>query len=236
MINIFVAFLISLSYHTGRIVYAPVLRFAKNILLVLPVVFLLLGAFQIINIFAYIQDSRNVSISNSSGKVQEVFVDSRTSIYSDVLLELSKQNAFLFGLGGVGRTETSLADITYNNFSEIYKEGRIATESGMLNFLQWGGIFSVLAYTFLFYRASSLALNYSRNWFCKALAVWIAYKFMFSFIDDVLIYNNNTLALMLSFGMCFNRKLRSKTDRDLTDMFNFIFSDRRISRIVRAPK
>ena len=126
-----------------------------------------------------------------------------------------KDDAVLFGLGSSGKTETSLIDVTSADFSEIYKEGRRSTESGMLNYIQWGGIVGGMVYFLLFVKASYYGIFKSRNWFCIMLGLWVAYKGLFSFIEDRISFSISSLFIFISLGICLNKNIRLMSDEKI---------------------
>ncbi|MDE1190594.1 MAG: hypothetical protein PW786_00390 [Arachidicoccus sp.] len=229
MINIIVAYLISFTFLFKKIgistkITNRLFNYIRIILLVSPIVLIILGITGIFNIFAMNDSlSSSASIKNSSNNEQELLVDSRTTIYSDVFIELKNQNSYFFGLGGNGKTHSSLTSISYANFDKIYQGGRPQTESGMLNFIQWGGIFSSCLYFLLITYAAYLAIKKSNNWFIKAIGLWIAYKGIFSFISDSQEYDNNTLFLMITIGIALNTTLRNLSEKEMKLFLQTIF-------------
>ena len=107
-----------------------------------------------------------------------MLVDSRTSIYEDVFDELNRRNAYLIGLTANGKTQTSLSDISNADFSEIYKNGRPGTESGMLNQIQYGGIIGFICYSVLFIGATYFAIWKSRNRYMILIGLFVSFKYI----------------------------------------------------------
>lgn len=213
MINISFAFFLIVIYYI-----LPIKKrfhfyiFLNSTLIISPIVFLLLGITGVFNIFK-ISEYKNYSYTAEGRKGErDLLVDSRTGIYEDVFFELKKQNAEIWGLGGVGKTETYLSD---KGHAHIYKEGRRGTESGMLNYFQWGGIIGALLYFILMAKASVLALYSSNNWFSKILGVWISFKLLFSFIEDKQTNSIHYFLIILSIGICYNQKIRNFTDKQI---------------------
>ncbi|PXY45702.1 hypothetical protein DMB68_00465 [Flavobacterium hydrophilum] len=159
------------------------------------------------------------SIETSNGNKQDLLIDSRTSIYSDVFSELKKQEAFVFGLGASGKTKTSLTEVSYADFDKIYKEGRRRTESGMLNYIQWGGMIGGLVYFLLFVKASFLGIYRSRNWFCVMLGIWVAFKGLFSFIEDATYFSVSSIFIFFAIGICMSKKIRQLDDLEIKVFF-----------------
>lgn len=224
MINIIVALgILSTFLWKNKFLVLNLMRVARMLFLILPVLFLGLGVLGVFNIFLIGKVYSDIKISSASSS-QEVFVDSRTPIYADVFNQLVKDDALLFGLGGSGKTETSLIDVTSVDFSEIYKEGRRGTESGMLTYIQWGGLIGGFCYYLLFVKASYYGLYKSKNWFCIMLGLWVAYKGFYSFIEDSLSFSISSIFIFLPIGICMNKRIREMNDSDFKLMFRYIIN------------
>lgn len=197
-------------------------QYISLVLLVAPLIFLYLGLMGIFNIFK-IGDIYETSYTVSGGIKQgerNLLVDSRTSIYTDVFSELDRKNAYLWGLGINGKTQTSLVDKGYD---EIYKEGRRATESGMLNYIQYGGFIGLLMYYSLIAYAACLALWRSNNRFCIFLGIWLSFKLFLSFIEDPPSPNVYYFFIILTISLCYNERLRHMNNTQIKQLFNYIF-------------
>ena len=193
---------------------------------VIPIIFLILGLLGIFNIFK-IGDIYENSITVSGGikkGERDLFTDSRTSIYEDVFTELSNRHAYIFGLSANGKTETSLIDITNSQFSKIYSDGRPGTESGMLNHIQYGGLIGFIFYSLLFIYASYLAIWKSNNRFTVVIGLWIAFKYILSFIEDRMAINIHYFFIIIAISICYNNRIRKLDDLEIKKFFRYIFN------------
>ena len=217
-LNAGIAFFIFLFYQFIKSVALRKLLFYLFVLS--PIILLFLGLFCDFNIFSNIGEEDSVELTEGGRAAN---VDSRTSIYLDVMLEIDKKKAYLFGLGGNGKTETSLSDNAYVDYGEIYKYGRPGTESGMLNNIQYGGIFGLLVYSLLFIVAAKRGVFNSNNEYMRMLGMFIAFKFLYSFIEDRLGAQASSFYLFLWIGMCYNKYFRCMTDFEIKQYFNQVF-------------
>lgn len=216
MVNILMAILILSTYFIRlKSGFFGLIKTVRFVFLSLPLIFLTLGFFGLFNVFAFGDALEQYEISDSSGKTQNIFIDSRSSIYNDVFSALEKENAYFFGLGATGKTETQLSKVIYADFDKVYKEGRRGTESGMLNYLQFGGILGGFFYFLLMARASYLAVYRSNNWLLVSVGIWNAFKFMFSFIEDPSVFTIATVFNFICIGICFNKQLREMNDLEI---------------------
>ena len=206
---------------------APVLT--KNIvkagvfasLILIPIILFIMGVSGVFNVFEYMEESYTYQASEDA---RDMFADSRTDIYNDVFTELQDQDAMLWGLGGIGKTHTPLEDIKYYNFDEIYAHGRSGTESGMLNYIQYGGMLGLLIYGLLLIVASYKAVFKSNNKLMVLVGLYVAFKFLFSFIEDRVGFQPNTFYLFLAVGMCYNVSLREMDDEEMREYIQQVFA------------
>ena len=189
-------------------------------LILVPVTFFALGISGAFNIFQYMEDSYSYQ---ATGGKRDMFVDSRTAIYDDVFSELSEKDAIAWGLGGNGKTRTSLTELKNANYDEKYKYGRPGTESGMLNYIQYSGLIGFLVYGLLLIVGSFRAVFKSNNQLMVLIGVFIAFKFLFSFLEDRIGFQPASFYLFLTIGMCYNVKLREMDDDEMSEYIQQIF-------------
>lgn len=224
LLNIVIAYLISFTYYFRRIkLVLPNIKIVRKFLLLSPLILIVLGLSGIFNVFQIGEVIGEFNIESKEGSKDDLVVDSRTGIYLDVILELNKEKAFLWGLGGSGKTDTYLTEKEWSNFDEIYKEGRRATESGMLNYAQYGGAIGICIYFLLFVKSSYLSIYKSNNWLFVMIGLWLLFKGLFAFIEDRLYLNLNFLFLMLTIGMSFNESLRQMSNSEIKVFVRSIF-------------
>jgi hypothetical protein len=201
-------------------------RFLKNdlvrkvlisALIISPLFFLFMGITHTFNIF----ESMNGLDILSTG-ARNMTVDSRTGIFVDVFSGIEKEGAYLFGLGGNGKVNTSLVFNVNHDYNLIYKYGRTTSESGILNFIQQGGLMGFVVYSLLLIFAVMKA-NRSQNTFMKMLSVFIAFEYLYSFVQVPLKTNGTTFYLMLWIGMCYNKSFRNMTNPQMKEYLRTIF-------------
>ena len=219
LINIIVAFLICFTYifKNSNSMFGY-LKIFRAFLLYSPFIFILLGAIGVFNVFKIGDNFKDILLEDGSGNSQPAFIDSRTGIYKDVFTQLSKDKAFFFGLGASGKTKTYLTDVNYGNFDKVYSEGRRGTESGMLNYIQYGGILGGFIYFMLFFRASYLAVYKSNNWLMVMIGIWVSFKGFYSFIEDTTVFSVSIIFIFIPIGMCFNKDLRSMNEDEIKSL------------------
>ena len=216
------ALILIISFIKNPFLLKNIGRFVFIFFSIAPLIFLYLGLSGTFNIFKIGELYEGVTIE-SNNNTRNALVDSRTSIYQDVFGELSKNKSFLLGLGGNGKTETSLIELQYSDYDIIYKEGRRSTESGMLNYIQWGGVITAFFYWLLLVFGSYKAIFLSNNKFIFMCGLFLSFKIFYSFIEDAVQINISSFYLMLLIGMCYNLSLRGANSTDLKYYMNLIF-------------
>lgn len=211
-LNFFITLLIVSTYYYKSYKILSLMKYLRVTFLITPIVFLYLGISDDINVFKVVEDYQTVSTLEIGKDGRIATVDSRTSIYQDVLQDIEKKSAYIFGLGFNGKVTTSLGEL--DGYEDLFNKGRSNSESAMLNYLQWGGLIGVLSYYLLFWIASYFALFKSKNWFCVMTGLWISFKLTFSFIDDVISFNPSTIFLFMTLGICFNSTIRQMNEID----------------------
>ena len=190
-------------------------------LISVPLILFTLGLAGTFNVFRYMEGEYTYQVSDET---RDMFADSRSGIYNDVFSELRNQDAMIWGLGGNGKTHTSLADLKHYSFDEIYVHGRPGTESGMLNYIQYGGLFGLLLYGLLLIVGAFKAVFQSNNKFMVLIGLYVAFKFLFSFLEDRVGFQPHTFYLFLTIGMCYNVKLREMDDDEMTEYIQQVFT------------
>ncbi len=223
LINIIVCVLILFMYYiVPHIVYKKIIKSFFVLLVIAPLIFIVLGLSGVYNIFTLGDKFDEVTITSNTNE-RNLLVDSRTGIYIDVFSELSRQNAYIWGLGGVGKTKTSLTDNQNADYDKIYKEGRRGTESGMLNYFQLSGFIGALSFWLLLTLGAYKAIFKSNNSYYLMLGLFVAFKVLYSFVEDSLNPNIATFYLMIMIGLCYNFRLRNLREIEIKKIFNLIF-------------
>lgn len=215
LINNIVPFAIIALYYSS-LYKTAINKLLMALLIIMPILFFMLGAYGSFNIFKYMEDVSDYSINN---EVRSLTTDSRSGIYDDVLSEIDRRQAYIWGLGGNGKTPTSLIK---HGYGDIYQFGRPGTESGMLDHIQYGGLLGFFSYGLLLIAAAFKASN-SKNDFIRMLGIFIAFKFLYSFVEDKVTTNAQTIYLFLWISMCYNKQFREMSNVQIKRYFRLIF-------------
>jgi O-antigen ligase len=176
---------------------------------VLPVFLLYLGITGQFNIFSDLFTSA-VMTTNVNGD-ENLAADTRTFLYYEVFRSLINEEAFIFGLGASGSYESY-------SFSYLVDNRRYASETGFLNVLLNMGIVGVVSYFFVLYSASYYALFRSNNSLAKMIGLFLIFRWVLFFVEDMTAYGVSMYFLWISIGLCYSNRFRNLTDADLVSL------------------
>ena len=100
--------------------------------------------------------------------------------------------------------------------------------SGLANVFTWTGLIGVILYSILFFRASYFAVNKSKNIYAKMLGIYVAFRWLYAWVEDVNNFSLNYFMLMVMIGLCFSHSFRHMTDKEVVFWVRGIFDNRYI--------
>ena len=106
------------------------------------------------------------------------------------------------------------------------RDERLGNEVGVLNVFTWLGIVGVLLYLLVFFRASYLAINLSNNIYAKMLGVYVSFRWLYSWVEDINNFSLNYFMLWLMIGLCFSHSFRAMTNYEVTIWIRSVFDYR----------
>ncbi len=187
----------------------------RKLLFVAPIIFFFLAIYGEFNVFKmgdYINGDYVEMRTDEKGQQIEdnLKADSRSPLYVEVL-----HTAEVYNSWWIGRSPAR------GNLSEYFGEGDIngrgergGNEVAILNIFTWTGLFGVLLYFMAFYKASYMAINKSNNIFSKILGLFLAFRWLYAWVEDVNNFSLNTFFLWIMIGMCFSESFRKMTDQE----------------------
>ena len=216
-------------YYLRNMIQVKMIEGLRLALFIIPVVFLWLGVSGVFNIFNINEhmegDYSTMGVDSDGNRVeQDLIVDTRTFIYEEVLESSVYNNYWL-----LGRTPARGNDSEFFGMFEAEYTGRYersANEIGLANVFTWTGVVGVVLYFIIFYRASFLAINKSRNIYVKMLGVYVAFRWLFSWIEDINNFSLNYFMLMVMIGLCFSHSFRNMSDKEVLIWVRGIFDVR----------
>lgn len=198
-------------------------------LFIIPIILFVLGVTDIFNVFKMDEfldsDYKNVVIDAEGNVMEEsLAADTRTFLYVEVLESAINHKYWL-----LGRTPARGNDSDYFGGEMVEMTGRyerLENEIGLANVFTWTGVVGVILYFLLFFNASFLAVNKSNNIYMKIMGVFVAFRWLYAWIEDVNNFSLNFFMLMITLGMCFSYSFRRMTDQEMHIWVRGIFDIR----------
>jgi len=210
--------LILLLYYFRKQLSRKVLEIIRIILFTAPLFLFILGVAGIFNVFntdEYVRGTYSAMGTDEEGNRVEVNVmaDTRTFIYIEVLNSAVNNNYWLLGRTPARGNDSDTFGVIEAELTG--RDERLANEIGLANVFTWTGVVGVILYLLIFYRASYLAVNKSENIFAGMLGIYVAFRWLYSWIEDVNQFNINYFILMIIIGLCFSESFRKMSDKDI---------------------
>lgn len=218
----------ALGFRFKRIISSKILHIVHSLFYILPLVLLMLGYLGNFNFFQYIQEDNNgkhtevITYSDGSTKEVDIFGDTRTFIYEEVLASSIKHKHVLWG-----RTPARGNDDYF--FESLATDGkghamrpneRHVNEVGHLNVYTWIGLIGILLYSLIYFRASTLAVYKSQNNFIRFLGVFIAFRWCMGWIEEINTFFIQSIVIWMMIAMCMSERFRKMKDQDFRVWFS----------------
>lgn len=172
--------------------------------LLLPFVFLGLGVTGTFNIFR-IGDAigaSKVEIENSNDGVDDLGADTRTFIYIEEAASALKHNYVIQGRS-LARGYDS--DFFFMADDEMGGRGeRGSSEVSILNYFNYFGLIGVAIYFLVLLGAIIRVFRQSRNRILLFVAIYVGFRWCWSFVEDYNWFNLNTICQWIAVSMCYS--------------------------------
>jgi len=222
-----VSIFLSLIYYIRTIVPKKAYQIVRIILFIAPLVLFSLAVTDKFNVFdmqGYVKKDYKDIERKADGKIVEdnLTADTRTFLYVDVLTTARKYNSWLIGRSPARGNETE-----WFGDSDMSGRGeRLGNEVGILNVFMWTGIIGVILYFAVFYIASGLAIKQSNNIYSKILGIFVSFRWLYAWVEDINNFTLNMFILWLIVGLCFSKSFRQMNDMEVTQWVQGIFKKR----------
>jgi hypothetical protein len=180
-----------------------------------PFLLLFLGVSGNFNVFQPFEADDTSLVVSSQGTEENLITDTRTFLYYEVFTSMNDHNSFIWGEGAAGK-------YTSNFFNGIDRYG---AEVGFLNILLYSGIIGVTIYFVVLVTACFYGIYRSRNTLSKLLSIFIAFRWVLLFAEDITQYDMNFYFMWIIIGLCLSKQFRQMTDRDIKQYFSIVFND-----------
>ncbi|MFE3869271.1 hypothetical protein ACFX5E_14495 [Flavobacterium sp. LS2P90] len=222
---------LSFIYYFRFILSNKFFEFIRKMLFVAPLILFLLavnGIFNVFNMDEYIKGNYVEKKRDERGQMIEdkLTADTRTFLYVEVLKTAVEYDSWL-----IGRSPARGNKSEWFGEEDMNKRGeRLTNEVAILNVFTWTGIVGVLLYFLIFYRASNIAINQSNNIFSKILGLFVAFRWLYAWVEDVNIFNLTTFFLWIMIGLCFSKSFRYMSDKEVAFWVRGIFEKKNANK------
>jgi O-Antigen ligase len=216
VIRICFAFLLVSVYYLRKFIPLVLLKAGCVLLCMVPFIFLLLGITKKYDVFKPSDDIEKYEIQYDNGTEANLATDTRTFLYEEVFSSMKANGTILIGEGATGKYKTEYFEDEVGT-----NKGRFGAEVGFLNALLYSGCLGVLLYVLILFSAVYYGISRSNNFFCKMLAIFLAFRWIIFFIEDYIQFDMNCFFLWMAIGLCLSKGFRSLSDADVAKYFNF---------------
>ena len=220
--------MILIIYYFRNYLSNSILESGRLILIIAPFVFLSLGISGVFNLFNmddYLGEQRvTKTIVGGNQSEENLAADTRTFIYVEVIQSAIKNNYWLFGRTPARGNDSMSFGLEAFKFTGRYE--RLSNEVGVANVFTWMGIVGVFLYLLVFIKASYLAVNRSKNIYAKMIGIYVAFRWFYSWIEDVNNFSLNHFMLWIMIGLCFSYSFRMMSDYEVTIWIRGVFDKR----------
>jgi hypothetical protein len=182
----------------------------RKIFFILPILLFSLAVGGIFNVFKMDDYISGEFVTSKDEEEQSLKADTRTLLYEEVLKTAQKYDSWWIGRSPARGNETE----AFASLSEISgREERLGNEVAILNIFTWTGIVGVVLYFLIFYKASYIALNDSNNVFSKIIGIFIAFRWLYAWIEDINGFTLTNFFLWFMIGLSFSPTFRRMSNR-----------------------
>lgn len=186
-------------------------------MMVAPIVFFILGVSGVFNIFKVEEEfglEGKYQLSNSDDEKYSALTDTRTLLYAEELQSAINNKYIICGRSIARGYDSILFGDSVDEATGTKRGERQSCETSILNIFNYFGAIGVIIYFFIFFRASFLAINKSRNIFIHVIGVYVAFRWLFAWIEDFSVFDLNYLFLWILIGICYSPKIRYMSNND----------------------
>ena len=190
-----------------------------------PIVFFVLGVTGIFNVFKIEEElglEGKYEMKSSDGEGYSALVDTRTFLYVEELQSAINNKYVLLGHSIARGYDSVFFGDWVNQAMGIKRGERPSCETSILNVFNYFGIIGVIMYFIIFLRASFLAIHRCQNKFIPLLGVYVAFRWLFAWIEDFSRFDLNYLFLWIFIGMCYSPVFRNMSDSDFKNWLHNI--------------
>lgn len=149
--------------------------------------------------------------------------DTRTLVYTEVLNDAQKNNYIIQGHSlARGYYSPIFNDFINKNSDGLLKGERAACEVCILNVFTYMGIIGVILYMSIFIKSTYIAMFKSNNDYVKVIAIFVLFRWIYSWIEELSSFNISYLSLWIMVAICFSPYFRKMSNSEFKNWFHSI--------------
>ncbi|WP_282132733.1 hypothetical protein [Cellulophaga baltica] len=237
VIKFLIPMLLSLAYYFKFLLNSTVLKITRLIFLILPAILLYLGLTNTFNVFKisdYLEGEYRVKDDEDGPKGSgDLTSDSRTFLYVEVISSALKYDYVWLGRTPARGNESPSFGPGIDEDLGTNKMERHSNEVSILNVFTWTGIVGVILYFLIFLKATYLALYKSKSRMMKIVGIYVAFRWVYAWVEDFSTFNLSFFFLWVVIAMCLSEDFRAMTDNEFKNWVRGIFDQRYRAAIIK---
>jgi hypothetical protein len=220
-IKMIIPFLVSFLYYFKKIrnirIRKRIFYSIALVLLISP--FVLFGlavsnAFNVFNMSEYMAKWSNIAeVTRPGDEGSSLLDDTRTFIYEEEIYSAIKNDYWFVGRSMArGYDSIAFADTNMEVQNDTKRFERSSSEVSIMNVFNYFGLIGVFSYFMIFVVASYKAIFKSNNINMNLIGVYVAFRWLYAWVEDFNIFDLNYLFLWVVIGMCFSKPFKNMND------------------------
>lgn len=187
-------------------------------LILLPFLFIFMYYSSGFNVFEF-----DKYLSSARGDESGMYDDTRTKVYEEVVNSAKDNNYIWFGRSLSRGYDTEFI-LSIDKSLEISKQTiERGSEVATLNLFTWGGLIYLLLYFIWQCNVVYLGLKKSNNRYTQVLALYVAFYWAFSWVENVQVFSLFYIYGIIIMAMCMSPEFREMDDDEFREMIHEIF-------------
>lgn len=228
VIKAVLAILMSVAYLVSKHISILFLKISHWTLFITPIVLLFLGLTGQFNVFKGLEKSQSgyveEKIVNGELQSENLSQDTRTDIYVEIITSAIDNNYVLWGRTPARGNDSELF-AAFAESAGLDKSERHRNEIGLTNVFTWLGLIGLILYCFIYFKSSYLGMYKSNNIFSKLIAVYVAFRFAYGWVEDVGEFRISSISLWMLISIGFSESFRRMTDNEFKIWVQSVFKN-----------
>ena len=234
IIRISSALCVSILFLKSDYVSLRLIKWVTYFLVISPCVLFVLGAsgiFNVLNMNDYLGDDEILvknaySVAENDALKENLKADTRTFLYEETILSAIKYNYVIQGRSLARGYESPFFSWMVEGFfkgTQYHKGERQYCEVFILNVFTYMGLIGVFLYGMIFFSAIRNVFQNANSRYMYFLALYVAFRWVFAWIEEFTRFDLNNLYLWVALSMCFSPYFLKMTDSDFKNWAYNIF-------------